>query len=699
MNGLEKSRSCDRLRHLVHDIAGRYPDLLQDAPLLRHLAKEVGIYQIELEVQNAELRRAQEEIEASRHKYVELYDFAPVAYFTLDQKGLIKEANLAGASLVSCARPSIIGAAFTTFVDPRYVNSFLLHLEKAEKSDNRVACELVLQRKDLSPVPVLVESIAAKDDTGRLIIRSMMSDIGELQELKDRLRFEELLSDLSTRFISIPDDQVDSEIDAALQHVLRFFQADRCGMLEVEQDNEEAWVSHAAYGEGIEHVSPHINLATRFPWAYERMVRQAEIICFSRPDELPAEAEQDRKSHLEMGIYSWLTIPLKVGDRVTRMISINTMREERLWRRDYIPRLRLLGELFANSLERRRKEQELIELRQQLERENIYLREEVKTLFQHEEIVGRSDALKRVLVKAEQVAPTDSTVLILGETGTGKELVARCIHKLSKRKDRVMVKVNCASLPAALVESELFGREKGAYTGALSRQIGRFEIAHGSTIFLDEIGELTPELQAKLLMVLQDGEFERLGSPHTIRVDVRVIAATNRDLAEAVRKGTFREDLYYRLNVFPIQIPPLRERSEDVPLLVMAFLSEFSKKMGKKIQTVSRKTMDALQSYKWPGNIRELRNVIEQAVIVSRGDGLNVSVPDSTNEITPLDRNLRDVQYRHIVEVLEATGWKIKGRGGAAEILGVKPSTLYTKMENLNIPTRQEKVAIAAHKT
>ncbi|HOO46820.1 MAG TPA: sigma 54-interacting transcriptional regulator, partial [Deltaproteobacteria bacterium] len=279
-------------------------------------------------------------------------------------------------------------------------------------------------------------------------------------------------------------------------------------------------------------------------------------------------------------------------------------------------------------MEKRLEEQlaEINSLRHQLEEENVYLRKEINLLHTHDEIIGQSTIIRNVLKQVEQVAPTGSAVLVTGETGTGKELIARAIHRLSGRRDRVMVVVNCASLPSALVESELFGREKGAYTGALTKQAGRFEIAHGSTILLDEIGELSLELQAKLLRVLQDGCFERLGSPRTIKVDARIIAATNRDLAEAVKKGAFREDLYYRLNVFPIHVPPLRERTEDIPLLSWAFINEFSEKMGKRIQTVPKRVMETLKSYAWPGNIRELRNVIEQAMIISEGT-LSVRLP------------------------------------------------------------------------
>jgi len=328
---------------------------------------------------------------------------------------------------------------------------------------------------------------------------------------------------------------------------------------------------------------------------------------------------------------------------------------------------------------------EIEQLKERLHRENIYLKEEIKLLGEHSEILGQSLAMKKILAQVEQVAHTDSTVLILGETGTGKELLARSIHKLSRRRDRPLVTVNCASLPPTLIESELFGREKGAYTGALTKMIGRFEIADGSTLFLDEIGEIPLELQSKLLRVLEEGNIERLGSTKTLHVDVRIVAATNRDIAREVKEGRFRTDLYYRLNVFPIVIPPLRERSEDIPLMVWAFVKEFQKKMGKEIENISKKSMESLQSYSWPGNVRELRNVLEHAMIVTSGRTLIVQAPKPTSSETPGVRNLEDMERRHIVSVLERNGWRVGGKGGAAEVLGLKRSTLYSKMKKLGI--------------
>ncbi len=350
--------------------------------------------------------------------------------------------------------------------------------------------------------------------------------------------------------------------------------------------------------------------------------------------------------------------------------------------------------VLRDITERRRREEalrqslsEIERLRDRLQAESDYLKAEIKVGHDYGQVTGDSPAIQKVLRLVAQVAPTDASVLVSGETGSGKELVAQAIHRLSPRRSRLMVKVNGAALPSGLVESELFGREKGAYTGALTRQTGRFEVADGSTLFLDEVGELSLELQAKLLRVLETGEFERLGSPRTLKVDVRLIAATNRDLAEEVRKGRFREDLYYRLNVFPIRVPPLRERAEDIPLLVWTFLEELSSRMGKKITQVPRKTMEALQRQPWPGNVRELRNVIEHAAILTAGDTLRVPLlGDAAPAGTP-QQTLADSERELIVRALEGKGGRVKGPAGAAAALGLKPSTLYSRMKKLGIRT------------
>ena len=331
---------------------------------------------------------------------------------------------------------------------------------------------------------------------------------------------------------------------------------------------------------------------------------------------------------------------------------------------------------------------EIEKLKSQMEKENIYLRKEIKQELGFGKIIGSSDALQYVLFRAQKVAPTDATVLILGETGTGKGMVAHAIHEMSTRKDKPMITVNCAALPANLIESELFGREKGAFTGAHARQIGRFEVADGGTIFLDEIGELPLELQAKLLRVLQDGEFERLGSPRTIKVNVRIIASTSRDLKAEMRNGRFREDLYYRLNVFPVSLPPLRMRVKDIPELAKHFIDKYAKKFGRRFESISKDAMKALQAYHWPGNVRELEHVIERAVITSPEPVFQLIDQLESRSCQGGEGTLYEFEAmarEHILQVLQKTRWKIEGADGAAAILGLKPSTLRFRIKKLGI--------------
>jgi PAS domain S-box-containing protein len=347
-------------------------------------------------------------------------------------------------------------------------------------------------------------------------------------------------------------------------------------------------------------------------------------------------------------------------------------------------RQRLFTIILRDVNDRKEAEEEL----RKLQLENLYLHEEAKTSLHIDEIVGDSEAIKKVFQSIQQVSRTDSTVLITGETGTGKELVALAIHARSARKERLLIKVNCAALPAGLVESELFGHEKGAFTGALSKKIGRFEMADQGTIFLDEIGDLSPELQVKLLRVLQEGEFERVGGIETLTTDVRVIAATNRNLEELIKENKFRQDLYYRLDVFPIDLPALRERSGDIPLLVRHFAMHYGRKMGKRVESIPQAVLDTLEHYHWPGNVRELQNVIERAVIVSERGALEIRGwpparihPDEGSTTLTLE----ELERRHILNVLELTGGRVSGENGAATVLGLKPTTLESRMKKLGI--------------
>lgn len=637
--------------------------------------------------------------------------------------------------------------------------------------------------------------------------------------LADRLQFEEFISGLSARFIRLLPDAVDNEIETALIQIREFFQGDQCALLRIDTSQTTVSVSHVSHGEGIRHVQTEINLAEHFPWVHDMNVVRGETVRFTSLSDLPPEATQDVRSFMDMEVRSSLCIPLTSGSGIRHSIVLQSMRQEMNWPEEYVPRLRTIGEIFVNALERKEADLKLREsearlalavesaslglweievasgrvwvtdkarelfgyaaddeitlddvvkkifqedripvsaalkhaqeagtevsieyrvndsegasrwlfsrgrcqaasgrimgvtfdiserkkyeaaqqfalneasrLRDQAEKENIYLREQLKERLDALTIVGESKCLTEMLVNARRVASTDSAVLITGETGTGKELIAQLIHDVSSRAGKTMVTVNCAALPPTLIESELFGREKGAYTGAMTQQIGRFEVADGSTLFLDEVSELPLNLQAKLLRVLEEGTFERLGSIKTQRVNVRLIAATNRALLTLVKEGLFRSDLYYRLNVFPIDVPPLRSRSEDIPSLVWHFVRLFSRKMGKNVVTIPRQTMDQLRNYPWPGNIRELRNTIERAVILTNSTALNVVLPvEDASTARDGQMTLEEVERSHIIKALELANWRIRGKGGAAERLGVVPTTLHSKLNKLGISRR-----------
>lgn len=529
-----------------------------------------------------------------------------------------------------------------------------------------------------------------RDHDGNVVaVGALLKDITE-QKLReemqaDRLTFEALLSALSAEFVNVPAGEVDLKIELGLQKVNDFLGFDR---ITVWQFSPEDGRLRSTHNHQLPQFKRPPQVLDDVVPVWVGMARQGEMFSISDIGNLPDNQWLERIYCREMGgIRSILFIPLSVGGKHLGVISFVSFKFERKWPDVFVQRLRLLGEIFTNALQRKLADQSIQQLKSRLEAENYYLRGQIEVAHKHEQVIGSSEGIRKVLQQVEQVAPTESTVLILGETGTGKELIAHAIHNLSSRKGRAMIKLNCATLPATLIEAELFGREKGAYTGATSRQIGRFEAADGSTIFLDEIGELPLELQAKLLRVLQEGQLERLGNPEPVEIDVRVIAATNRNLRKEVAEGKFREDLYYRLNVFPVQIPPLRQRREDIPLLVRALIKEFGKVMGKSIERIAKRDLDALVNYPWPGNIRELRNVIERAMIVSDGKALVVDLPEQSREpaapsgATTLD----EIEARHIVAVLERTKWRVRGSHGAAELLGIKPTTLEARMKKHGI--------------
>jgi len=426
-------------------------------------------------------------------------------------------------------------------------------------------------------------------------------------------------------------------------------------------------------------------------------IRTQKPVYLPKPDTVRFPSELTRR-FFDKGFQSVCSVPLLLQGRVVGVLTMGSMRENALTEED-IELLTQVAQQIALATDNAMAYREIEKLKNKLTEEKLYLEDEIRSEGNFEEIIGESPALRQILAQIERVAPTDSTILIRGETGTGKELIARAIHNLSSRRGRTLVKVNCAAIPMGLLESELFGHERGAFTGAISQRIGRFELAHQGTLFLDEVGDIPLELQPKLLRVLQEQQFERLGSTRTQQVDVRLIAATNCDLEKMVAEKQYRSDLYYRLNVFPVTLPPLRHRPEDILLLVRFFAQRFARRMKKPIESIPSKTSAALTRYHWPGNVRELENVIERAVILSRGPELEVPlgelgvIPEATP--APLKpptasavSTLQSVERDHILQILEETKWLVAGPAGAAARLGMKRTTLQAKMRKLGISRR-----------
>jgi transcriptional regulator with GAF, ATPase, and Fis domain len=507
------------------------------------------------------------------------------------------------------------------------------------------------------------------------------------------VRFRDLVADLLGRFSAVASQQVDSEVDRALERLVDLLGTDRSSLIEVNPESRMMTITHSWARPGVAVHPPGTRISGEFPWAHTRL-RECGLVRFDRlPDELPVDAAAERELATSLPILSVVAVPLEVGSRWVCALGTSTARSYRTWSDENVERVRIVGQILANAIHRRNVETNLREsldevrrLQRRLEAENQYLRESVVSNVGFEEIAGKSPALREALELAARVAPTSLAVLLLGETGTGKELLARAIHARGKRSERPFIRVNCAALPSSLIESELFGHEKGAFTGAASAKPGRFELADEGTLFLDEVGELAPEAQAKLLRVLESGEFERIGGTRTRKIDVRIVAATNRDLEHAMAEGRFREDLYHRIASFPIHLPPLRDRREDIPLLVWDLIQRRQDELGRRIERVPEGTMQALMRYSWPGNVRELSNVIERALILTSGTELRLDAAfERRSERVQLGRRLEDVERAHLLRVLELCHWRITGRGHAAEILGMNPSTLRHRLRKLRI--------------
>jgi len=521
-------------------------------------------------------------------------------------------------------------------------------------------------------------------------------------ETEQLRRLEQVVCDIATKMACMPNANMDAQINNALARIGETTDANLCVFLRSNNQNtsicevNHEWIVDAVGGP----IFAGVSLADDYPWL-TRHLKKKKRIHLPDPDDIALEAPVEAELFERTGIQSMVWEPYQAADESYGYVGLGSVDRKRHWPDGTFMQLGLCGNIIAEAIAHQRAHfdleqafNEIQALKDKLVVENETLRQEVDVLYAEDELIGKSHVFRATLFQAEQVASTDSTVLLLGETGTGKGLLARRIHELSGRSQRPMITVNCAALPSSLIESELFGHEKGSFTGAISQKIGRFELADGGTIFLDEVGDLPTELQAKLLRVLQDQEFERLGSSTTRTVDARVIAATNRDLDQLIEQGEFRADLFYRLGVFPIRAPALRERRGDIPLLVWFFISELQHRLGKEFNEVSAQAMAVLNEYDWPGNVRELKNIIERAMILSPvsvlqlGDWFPGHSELTDNYFLARERageTIEEVERAHMEKVLVACDWKIRGKGGAAERLGLKRTTLQSRMKKLGI--------------
>jgi formate hydrogenlyase transcriptional activator len=544
-----------------------------------------------------------------------------------------------------------------------------------------------------------------RDPAKRTINQSSDNCLSGVERSEDLVHFERLLSEVSAKYINMPIEEIEITIKNDFGRLASLLGGDSCNFHLFDQERQDwmtlyhsseplfLWARHEEFADELKEIIRHPDFLDKMQYMFEHWARGEYAIC-PCPDKHSKKAQRMEQFVFAHGIRSFVSVPIFAAGACVGAIVVAAHRSTPLWPYDITARIRLFGEVLANALVRKQSEEtlrnalsEVQRLKDRLEADYTYLTEEINLEHGFPEVVGKSQALREILVRVKQVAPTHATVLLSGETGTGKGVIARAIHNASTRSHRPLIQVNCASLAPGLVESELFGHEKGAFTGAVARRIGRFEMANETTLFLDEIGDLPLDLQAKLLRVLQDGEFERVGGTVTIRTDVRVIAATNKDLQEEVDCRRFRSDLWYRLSVFPICVPPLRERVGDIPLLVSHFVSKHQKRIGKRFDTISQNDMKALQNYLWPGNIRELENFIERAIIISPNGNLQLEIPALAQPKYFLVERTRFQEFERkcLLDALIKTDWKIEGPCGAASMMGLTPTTFRRHLKKLGI--------------
>ena len=629
-----------------------------------------------------ERKKAEERLRLSEERFRLLVDeIRGYAIFMLDAEGNIASWNKGAEALKGYTAEEAIGKHYSIFYPSEEVpREKAMEVLRIALEHGRAEDEGWRIRKDGSRFWAGVILSPIRDKDGRLLgYTKVTRDLTERKRARDSFLLE-----ITNTLVSHLDARQLLSAVASCLHQLKEFDFATIALF----DSPSGMLRVQVLDSGKE---PRIELeetllpsdGTMTGWCY--INSRSFVMTGNASQKLPAPLSPDLQ---QQDVCSGCWIPLKGKEGVLGTLNLFSRKPAAFAEDDLIPLTQVANQV-AIALENALAYRHVQDITQKLVEEKQYLEDELRTEFNFEEIIGESKSLKRVLKQIETVAPTDSTVLILGETGTGKELLARAVHNLSPRSKGTFVRVNCASIPAGLLESELFGHEKGAFTGAIAQRIGRLELADGGTLFLDEVGDIPLELQPKLLRVLQEKEFERLGSTRTITTDVRIVSATNRDLAKLVAAGQFRSDLFYRLKVFPVMVPPLQERRDDIPLLVRFFVSKFASRMKKDIETIPREAMEALSRYSWPGNIRELEHLIERAVILTRGATLLLppfEAPAETDGNSPT--TLIDMEREHILRVLRETNGKIAGPGGAAERLGMNRTTLNSKMQKLGISRR-----------
>ena len=626
------------------------------------------------------------------------FEWLPIGVLIVDADGAVVLVNRAFERLSGHGAPELIGQSIEILLPEatRAVHEVRARdVRQPREGSMEIRRELVVRRKDGSEIPVEVAltPIAFGD---RSFVLASIVDVTERRRhqaelrktLDERIGFESLVGEVAAQFVNLPPEAVDRTIEEALERLVRALNFDRSALFQVVEATGEFIHTHQWTRPGWPLPQPRISASEQFPWHLSR-IREGELVSFTNVADVPDPV--DREGLRRLGTMSGVTVPLVIRGRPWGAVTFATLEAPRTWTPEVIGRLRVVAVIFANVLARKQGDEALrramaenATLRGRLRDENAYLRQELNALVGAPAIVGNSPGIRRVLEQVRQVATSEASVLLQGETGTGKSVLAHRIHDSSARRDRALVRVNCASLSADSVQGDLFGQYRGAYVAGESKHTGLLELANGSTVFLDEVADLPTATQASLARVLQSHEIQPLGTSHPIKVDLRVIAASRRDLVACIQHGTFRDDLYYRLNVLPIHVPPLRERLDDIPLLVWRFVDEFSQTYGKTIETIDQESMAQLQHYTWPGNARELRNVVERAMIVATGRRLNIVLPVTSGEARGSE-TLAAVEKAHIIAVLAECGGNVRGKGGAAARLGLSPRALEMRMTKYGI--------------